>query len=111
MRQIDVRNSGLRFVGGLISLTKSTMFLFSILLWGITIFGLYQVTLHEYIPNFWVFVLLIVSLFLALMVVQYKVLTPLELAFTARQSYIHDNPIADELRVIRREIEGLRKRD
>lgn len=109
MRQIDAKSSKFRIIGAILTISKSTIGLFGIVMWAIALYGWHQLVFFRLFPSFWLFAIILASLYVVAAVINYTVIIPVEYRFIARQSWRHDNPIAAELKALRGEIESLKE--
>ena len=99
-------------LGGLITLIQRCQFYFSILNFLMILATFYYTTLKHVCPfiPFWVFVLTMAGLLLALMVLEYTIIYPSFVAFQAHQAYRKErNPIVRDMENIKRELEEIKK--
>ena len=98
-----------KLIGAFINVLYLTMPLFGILAYGISATTLYTVNINWIRSNIsWlsipIFFVLIVICCLILMYINYKYLYPSYYAFLNKQVYKHDNPIQQDLKLIKEKL-------
>ncbi len=107
MKQVDSERSKLRLLGPAWTVLQTTMGLFSLFVMAITVFGFYSLVYYQFFPNFWVFVLVLILIWLALAIFVYKVLLPVFYDFVNKQQWAHGNPFRAKLEEIDKKVDTL----
>ena len=101
------RNTG-QIIGGVHSLLGRTTFYISIINFFLLIATAYYTTLRNFIHiPFILFVLSMVLIICIAMVLEYVVILPSSVIFSNMQSYKHDNPLKDDIKLILERIDEL----
>ncbi len=92
-------------IGGLREITARLSFYIGILNLVLTgTMNYYLVTKNIFPINFTIFVTVILIFLAIATIVDYIWIYPAHIAFTSRQAYIHDNPIAKDLKLIKEKL-------
>jgi len=101
----------IRYIGGLKLLLTRSSFYISMLNFLMLASTSYVIVIKEYfyIP-FWIFLLGLIGMLVMVMIFEWAIMLPSEIAFTNWQYYEHNNPIRTDLEIVKKSIEELKKK-
>ena len=106
-RRIKQKETG-TFIGGLKLQLARSGFYFTIINFGLILITAYYTTIHPLYPAlpFGVFLACLIFLLVGLMIFEYTIIYPSEVAFTAHQIWKKKrNPLFDEIATIRKDLD------
>ena len=109
MKQIDTRTTRLSILGTIFLVGETTMLLFGAFVMLLSLVGWHTLVFAQYIPNLYVFMVMLAGLWAVLAILVYKVLLPVAFRFQNQQQWTHSSPFREELEGIREEIGELKK--
>ena len=96
------------FWGGIKSVVGSVTFYVGILNFLLLLVTAYNTTLKYYISlPFWVYLVLMISALFIIGVIEYLWIIPSAVVFSNQQAWKHDNPVREDLKVIKDKISEL----
>ena len=109
MKQVDTGKTRFRVLGTVFLVGETTMLLFSAVVMLISLVGWHTLVFSQFIPNLYLFMVMLAGLFALIAMLVYKVLLPVAFRFRNEQQWAHSSPFREELEGIREDIGELKK--
>jgi hypothetical protein len=106
IKQYNIDNG---FIGGIVNTFTGSMYIFSPLNFIMTASVFYKLVLGNKLA-FSTFIMVLIPAYLVFLWIHFTIIYPSMLKQVNRQACMHGNPVMDELKQIRKQLDGLHKK-